>query len=54
MIESVPANERAGGGQRLPPRGAVDPKDTYVAVKREYYDKQGRLEKIEIRRKQVA
>ena len=54
VIESVPANERVAADTAYRKRRLWIRKDNYALVKREYYDKQGRLEKIESLRKHVS
>jgi hypothetical protein len=51
LIESVPANERQAADTAYAKRRLWLRKDALVLVKREYYDKQGRLEKVERMRK---
>jgi hypothetical protein len=53
VIEAVPATERQAADSGYSKRRMWIDKDTLVALKREYYDKQGKLEKVEIRRKPV-
>ena len=53
VIEAVPATERQAADTGYGKRKLWLRKDTLVTVKREYYDKQGKLEKIEARRKLV-
>lgn len=47
VIEAVPATERQAADSGYSKRRIWVDKATYVVVKREYHDKQGRLEKIE-------
>jgi hypothetical protein len=53
VIESVPANERQAADTAYGKRRLWIRKDTHTLLKREYYDKQGRLEKVETQRKYV-
>jgi hypothetical protein len=53
VIEAVPASEREAADTAYGKRRLWLRKDTLVLVKREYYDKQGRLEKVESLRKYV-
>ena len=53
MIEAVPATERQAADSGYGRRKLWIQKDSLVAVKREYYDKQGKLAKVEFRRKPV-
>jgi len=53
VIEAVPATERQAADSGYSKRRLWIDQDTLVALKREYYDKQGKLEKVEIRRKPV-
>ena len=53
VIESLPANEREAADSGYSKRRLWIRKDNLTMVKREYYDKQGRLEKIEVLRKHV-
>jgi hypothetical protein len=53
VIEAVPASERQAADSGYSRRKLWIQKDNLVAVKREYYDKQGKLQKVEFRRKPV-
>jgi hypothetical protein len=53
VIGSVPATEREAADTGYSKRRLWIRKDTWALVKREYHDKQGRLEKIEAQRKHV-
>ena len=53
VIESVPANERQAADTAYSRRRLWLRKDGLALVKREYYDRQGRLEKVETMRKLV-
>ena len=53
VIESLPATEREAADTAYSKRRLWIRKDNYTLVKREYHDKQGRLEKIELPRKHV-
>jgi hypothetical protein len=53
VIGSVPATEREAADTGYSRRRLWIRKDTWALVKREYHDKQGRLEKIEVQRKHV-
>jgi len=53
VIDSVPANERQAADTAYSKRRLWLRKDGLVLVKREYYDRQGRLEKVETMRKLV-
>jgi hypothetical protein len=53
VIDAVPATERQAADSGYSRRRLWIRKDSLVAVKREYYDKQGKLEKVEARRKSV-
>jgi hypothetical protein len=53
VVESVPATDRHAGDTGYSKRKQWIRKDNLVTVKREYYDKQGKLEKVESRRKLV-
>jgi hypothetical protein len=53
VIGSVPATEREAADTGYSKRRLWIRKDTYALVKREYHDRQGRLEKIEMQRKHV-
>ena len=53
VIEAVPATERQAADSGYSRRKLWIQKDSLVAVKREYYDKHGKLQKVEIRRKPV-
>jgi outer membrane lipoprotein-sorting protein len=53
VIEAVPATERQAADTAYSKRRLWIRKDNYVMLKREYYDKQGRLEKVEMQRKHV-
>ena len=54
VIESVPANERQAADTAYSKRKLWLRKDNLGMVKREYFDKQGRLEKVELMRKLVS
>jgi len=53
VVEGVPATERQAGDTAYSKRRTWLRKDTLALVKREYYDKQGKLEKIETMHKLV-
>lgn len=53
VIDSVPANERQAADTAYSKRRLWLRKDGLVLIKREYYDRQGRLEKVETRRRLV-
>ena len=53
VIEAVPATERQATDSGYSRRKLWIRKDNLLTVKREYYDKQGKLEKVEERRKPV-
>jgi outer membrane lipoprotein-sorting protein len=53
VVEATPATERQAADSGYGRRKIWVRKDTYVTVKREYYDKQGRLEKVESHRRLV-
>ena len=53
VIEATPASDRQAADTGYSTRKLWIRKDNLVTVKREYYDKQGRLEKVESRRKLV-
>lgn len=53
MIEATPATERQAADSGYARRKLWIRKDTYLTVKREFYDKQNRLEKVELHRKPV-
>jgi hypothetical protein len=53
VVESVPATDRHAADTGYSKRKQWIRKDNLVTVKREYYDKQGKLEKVESRRKLV-
>ena len=53
VIESLPATPREAADTGYSKRRLWIRKDNYTLVKREYHDKQGRLEKIELQRKYV-
>jgi hypothetical protein len=53
VVEAVPANEREAADSGYSRRRIWVRKDNHSVVKREYYDKQGRLEKVETMRKLV-
>lgn len=53
VIEAVPATEREAADSGYGRRKLWIRKDHYITVKREYYDKQGKLEKVAIQRKFV-
>jgi len=53
VIEAVPATERQASDTAYGRRRMWIRKDTHAMVKREYYDKQGKLEKVEVMRKHV-
>ena len=53
VIEAVPATEKEAANSGYSRRKLWLQKDTLVTLKREYYDKQGRLSKVELRRKPV-
>jgi Outer membrane lipoprotein-sorting protein len=53
VVEAVPATERQAADSGYSRRRIWVDRATYVVVKREYYDKQGRLEKIETVRRVV-
>ena len=54
VIESVPANPRQAADTAYGKRRLWVRKDNLALVKREYYDKQSRLEKVELLRKLVT
>lgn len=54
VIESVPANARQAADTAYSKRRLWIRKDNMAMVKREYYDKQSRLEKVELMRKLVS
>ena len=53
VIEAVPATERQAGDSGYGKRKSWIRKDIHLTVKREYYDKKGKLEKVETRRNLV-
>jgi hypothetical protein len=53
VVEAVPANEREAADSGYSRRRIWVRKDNHAVVKREYYDKRGRLEKVETMRKLV-
>ena len=53
VIEAAPATDRQAADTGYSKRKIWIRKDNLVTVKREYYDKQGKLEKVESRRKLV-
>jgi outer membrane lipoprotein-sorting protein len=53
VIDAVPANERQAADSGYSRRKLWVRKDNYTTVKREYHDKQGKLEKVETLRKLV-
>jgi hypothetical protein len=53
VIEAVPATERQANDSGYSRRKLWVRKDTSMTIKREYYDKQGKLEKVETLRKLV-
>jgi len=53
VIEAVPATPRQAADSGYSRRKLWVRKDTYATVKREFYDKQGKLEKVETLRKLV-
>lgn len=53
VIEAVPATDRQAADTGYSKRKIWIRKDNLVTVKREYYDRQGKLEKVESRRKLV-
>ncbi len=53
VIDATPATERQAADSGYSRRRIWVRKDTLVTVKREYYDKQAKLEKVEHHRKQV-
>jgi len=53
VIEATPATEREAADSGYRRRKIWIRKDTYLTVKREFYDKQNRLEKVELHRRLV-
>jgi outer membrane lipoprotein-sorting protein len=53
VIEASPANDRLAADSGYSRRKLWVRKDNYATVKREFYDKQGKLEKLELLRKLV-
>ena len=53
VIEAVPATEREAADSGYSKRKLWVRKDTYLVAKREYYDKKGALEKVQLDRKAV-
>ena len=53
VVEAVPATDRQTADTGYSKRKLWIRKDNLVTIKREYYDKQGKLEKVEARRKLV-
>ncbi len=53
VVEAVPATERQAGDSAYSKRRLWVRTDTHAVSKREYYDRQGRLEKVETFRKVV-
>jgi len=51
VIEAVPGTERQSSDSGYSKRTLWIRKDNYYTVKREYYDKKGKLEKVEVERK---
>jgi Outer membrane lipoprotein-sorting protein len=53
VVEATPATERQAGDSGYSKRRLWVRKDHHLTVKREYFDKQGKLEKVETHRKLV-